>query len=280
MVLPAFIIFVGVIFVPIVWTLVYSLYSGMPGIKFDFTGISNYFRLFRESKTVAAIKMNWHYILIVTPCQVVFGMFAALMVHFAVKRPKTLVRTIVFIPTILPAVAVAQMFTKMLAIVPNYGLINALLALFGLQNLVQPWLGQTQTAFGALVVMDVWTAIGFYCVIIYGALVDIPEDIIESSRIDGAGSLRLFWHILLPMLKTILVTCFVFSFTGTLKMFESSMALTGGGPGYATASMTMDMYNNAFTFNEYGYASAIAIFILLQCLAVTGVITFIGKEKF
>lgn len=280
MVLPAFIIFVGIIFVPIIWTFVYSLFSGMPGMKFEFNGVRNYFEMFKTPWTVAAIKMNWRYILIVTPCQVIFGLLTALMVHFAVRRTKTFVRTIIFIPTILPAVAVAQMFIKMMALVPNYGLINALLDMVGLKQFIQPFLGQSSTAFASLCVMDIWTAIGFYCVIIYGALVDIPDDIIEASRIDGAGSLRLFWNILLPQLKTILVTCFVFSFTGTLKMFESATALTGGGPGNATTSMTMNMYANAFNYNQYGYASSVAIFILIQCLAVTAVVNWIGKEKY
>lgn len=280
MVLPALIIFVGIILVPIVWTAVYSLYSGMPGLNFTFSGIRNYFEIFKDPNTVASIKMNWKYILIVTPCQVLFGLLTSLMVHFAVSRAKTLVRTIVFIPTILPAVAVAQMFIKMMALVPNYGLINAVFDKLGLEQFVQPWLGQSATAFGTLCVMDIWTAIGFYCVIIYGALVDVPDDIIEAARIDGAGSLRLFWNILLPQLKTILVTCFVFSFTGTLKMFETATALTGGGPGNATTSMTMNMYANAFNYNEYGYASSVAVFILIQCLAVTAVVNRVGKEKY
>ena len=280
MVLPAFLIFIGVIFVPIIWTFVYSLFSGMPGLKFEFTGLSNYLQIFQNPQTIAAIKMNWKYILIVTPCQVGFGLAVALMVHFSVRKFKTLTRTIVFIPTILPAVAVAQMFIKMLAMIPNNGLINALLDLVGLESLIQPWLGQSGTAFAWLCVMDIWTAVGFHCVIIYGALVDVPDDIIEAARIDGAGSLRLFWNILLPSLKTILITCLVFSFTGTIKMFESAMALTKGGPGYATTSMTMDMYSNAFTYNQYGYGSTVAIMILLQCVLVTFLINKLGKEKY
>lgn len=280
MVLPAFILFICIIFVPIIWTGVYSLFSGMPGLNFNFNGIQNYFEIFKNPQTTAAIKMNWRYISIVTPCQVIFGMLTALMVHFSVKRAKTFTRTVVFIPTILPAVAVAQMFIKMTAMVPNLGLFNALLDLVGLGKFIQPWLGQSNTAFASLCIMDIWTAIGFYTVIIYGALVDVPEDVIEAARIDGAGGVRLFFNILLPMLKTIIVTCFVFSFTGTIKLFESATALTGGGPGNATTSMTMNMYQNAFKFNQYGYASSVAVLILLQCMVVTWLVNLIGKEKY
>ena len=280
MVLPGLVIFVGIIFVPTIWTFVYSLYSGMPGMNFEFTGLSNYIEMFRNPQTMAAFKMNWKYIAIVTPCQVGFGLAAALMIHFSVRKYKTLVRTIVFIPTILPAVAVAQMFMKMLAMIPNYGLINAVLDLVGLDSLVQPWLGESTGAFAWLCVMDIWTAVGFHCVIIYGALIDVPDDIIEAARIDGANSLRLFWNILLPSLKTILITCLVFSFTGTLKLFESATALTKGGPGTATTSMTMNMYSNAFSYNQYGYGSAVAIAILIQCMLVTFIVNKLGRESY
>lgn len=280
MVLPAFVIFVLIIFVPIIWTFVYSLFSGMPGMKFDFIGLANYPAIFENKQTLNAIAINWRYIAIVTPCQVTFGLLTAMMIHFSVPRGKTLVRTIIFIPTILPAVAVAQMFIKMCALVPNYGLFNALLEVVGLGHLAQAWLGSSGSAFALLCIMDIWTAIGFYAIIFYGAIVDIPEDIIEAARIDGAGSLRLFANILIPSLKTIIITCFVFSFTGTIKMFESATALTKGGPGYATTSMSMNMYANAFNYNQYGYASAVAIFILVQCMLVTAIINRIGKEKY
>jgi raffinose/stachyose/melibiose transport system permease protein len=273
-------LFVCIIFVPIAWTFVYSLYSGMPGLDFTFHGLGNYLRFFTDQRTLEAIQMNWKFIAIVTPCQVVFGILSALMVHFAVKRAKTFVRTMIFIPTILPAVAVAQMFIKMTALVPQYGLFNALLQAVGLKDMAQAWLGASDTAFAILCGMDVWTAIGFYTVIFYGALVDVPEDIIEAARIDGAGSFRLFFNILLPMLKTIIVTCFVFSFTGTIKLFESATALTGGGPGNATTSMTMNMYQNAFTYNEYGYGSTVAIMILAQCALVTWIVNMVGREKY
>ncbi len=279
-VLPAFMIFTGVIFVPIIWTFVYSLFSGMPGAKFEFFGFQNYMDMLSNKQTMNAIAVNWRYIAIVTPLQVGFGLLAALMVHFSVRKFKTLTRTLIFIPTVLPAVAVAQMFIKMYALTPNYGLLNSILEKIGLGSLATAWLGYSDTAFAALCLMDVWTAVGFYTVIIYGALVDIPDEIIEAARIDGANSFGLFRRIILPMLKTMITTCFVFSFTGTIKMFESATALTKGGPGQATTSMTMNMYQNAFKFNEFGYGSSIAIVILLQCLLITLVINWIGKERY
>ena len=114
--------------------------------------------------------------------------------------------------------------------------------------------------------MDIWVAMGFYSVIFYGALLDIPDDILEAARIDGASSFSLFKSVLLPLLRPMIITCLVFSFSGTVKMFESSLALTKGGPGTATKSLSMYMYDVSFTYNKVGYGSVIAIVIFLICV--------------
>lgn len=278
-VLPPLIIFIGIVFIPIIWTLYYSLHSGMPGLKFEFNGIKNYFKLFTDKAFITSLKMNLKYVVIVTTGQVTMGLLTALMFHFVVKKYKVLVRTIVFFPVVLPGVAVAQLFSKMFEITPTYGLINALLEAVGLTQFIQPWLGKGSTAFAILCLMDIWTAIGFYAVIIYGALVDISGEIIEAAKIDGANSMQLFRKILIPLLKPILMTCTIFSLTGTLKMFETATALTGGGPGNATRSLSMYMYDTAFTYSEYGYGSAIAIFILAECLLVTWMVTLFNRKE-
>ncbi len=279
LVLHALIIFLLIVFVPIIWSFILSLYSGSPGLNFTFYGFKNYIDMWSNTKTLDAIKMNWKYIVIVTPGQVSFGLLVALMVHFSVKKFKTVSRTIIFIPTILPVVAVAQMFAKIFEIMPKYGLINSLLDVVGLESLIQPWLGQTNTAFAVLCVMGIWTGIGFYTIIIYGALVNIPEEMIEAARMDGASGFRLLRRIIFPSIKTIIVTCFIFSFTGTIKLFGAAFALTQGGPGRATTSMTMNMYDNAFLFHQYGYGSSVAILILAQCLLITFIIRRIVKNK-
>ncbi|MFR4301376.1 MAG: carbohydrate ABC transporter permease, partial [Blautia faecis] len=127
-------------------------------------------------------------------------------------------------------------------------------------------IGQSSTALWALCVMDIWVAMGFYSVIFYGALLDISDDILEAARIDGCGGWQLFKNILLPLLRPMVITSLVFSFSGTVKMFESAMALTKGGPGSATKSLSMYMYDVAFTYNKVGYASVIAIVIFLICV--------------
>ncbi len=277
-VVPALLIYTAFVFVPVVWSFYYSLYSGSPGMKWEFVGLSNYGKIFGDKNFREALLVNLKYIGIVMLGQVGGGLLMALMFRFWLTRAKNLIRTIVFFPTVLPTVAVGQLFAKIYEIQPNYGLLNSILANIGLQNMVQPWIGQASTALGALELMDIWTGIGFHAIIMYGALLDIPSDVIEAGKIDGCGGWNLFRHILAPLLRPMIITCLVFSFSGTVKMFESALALTKGGPGNATRSLSMYMYSVSFTYNKVGYGSVIAIFIFLMCIVGSAIIRLFDKR--
>jgi multiple sugar transport system permease protein/raffinose/stachyose/melibiose transport system permease protein len=106
-------------------------------------------------------------------------------------------------------------------------------------------------------------------VLLFAGLLDIPDDIIESARIDGAQRWRLFRHIILPLSLPILLSSIIFSINGTIKVFDSVLALTGGGPGNSTTPLTLYMYRTAFAFSDYGYGSTIALLLTIMCLVVT-----------
>ncbi len=269
-VLPAFCVYLFAVLVPIAWSVYYSLFSGVPGVNFKFVGLSNYLKMWSDRYFLGSLAMNLKYVAVVVAGQVGFGLLLSLLFMFGIRKYKTIVRTLVFFPVVLPVMAVGQLFSKMFEITPQNGLVNSLLEFAGLPGLVQPWLGQPGTALAVLCLMDVWTAMGFYAIIFYAALMNIPNELIEAAYIDGANGVKMVRRIILPLLKPITITCLVFSFTGTLKVFESPLALTRGGPGTATQSLSMYMYDSSFLFSQYGYGSAIAVFILLECLFVSG----------
>jgi raffinose/stachyose/melibiose transport system permease protein len=271
-ILPPFILYSVLVILPVLWSFYYSFFSGTPGLKWEFSGLDNYFKLFTDKNFMDALWVNVRYIAIVMLGQVGLGLALALLFNFWLKRFKSIIRTLVFFPVVLPTVAVGQLFTKIYEIQPNYGLLNSILDNLGLTEYVQPWIGQAATALYCLSAMDIWVAMGFYSVIYYGALLDIPGEIIEAAQIDGCNGWNLFKRILFPLLRPITVTCLIFSFTGTVKMFESALALTGGGPGNATKSLSMYMYNVAFTYSKMGYGSVIAIFIFALCFIGSRVI--------
>jgi raffinose/stachyose/melibiose transport system permease protein len=250
---PALLVYSLVLLAPIIWSLVYTLYSGNVISGFKYVGSANFHRLLHDQAFWAALKFTLKYGVTVTILQVALG----------------LLLTLVFFPVVLPTVAIAQLFAKVFAIAPQYGLVNAALHGIGLDGSVRDWLGRGGTAFFVLVLMDVWRSMGFYAVLLYAGLVDIPEDILESARLDGASGLRLVRHIVVPLLGPVLFSSLIFSINGTLKVFDSVVALTNGGPGQATTPLTLYMFNNAFSYGEYGYASAIATALSMICLMIT-----------
>ncbi len=275
---PALLLYSVIVILPVIWSLYYSFFTGTPGLKWEFAGLKNFARLFKDKNFAQALIVNLKYIAIVMAGQVGLGLALALFFRFWLKNFKNVVRTLVFFPVVLPTVAVGQLFVKIYEIQPNYGLLNSILANIGLKELVQPWIGQASTALGALSAMDIWVAMGFYSVIFYGALLDIPGEIIEAAKIDGCNAINLFKRILAPLLRPIILTSLVFSFTGTVKMFESALALTKGGPGNATKSLSMYMYNVSFTYGKVGYGSVIAVFIFLLCILGSGIINRFDKK--
>jgi raffinose/stachyose/melibiose transport system permease protein len=266
---PALLVYTAVLLVPIAWSVGYTFFSGSSISGFTFTGFGNYTKLIHDPAFWQATGITVKYAVLVTVGQVGLGLLLALMYVFYLRRASSLVRTLVFFPVVLPTVAVAQLFVKMLQVSPQNGLFNGVLQAVGLGSWVQDWLGSPAGAFWALVIMDIWRSMGFYAVLLFAGLVEVPQEIIESARLDGASGWRLVRHVVLPMLTPILISAIIFSINGTLKVFDSVLALTNGGPGSATTPLTLYMYNTAFSYGNYGYGSTIAMALTIMCLLVT-----------
>jgi len=266
---PALVVYTLVLLVPILWSVAYAFFSGSPVTGFKFVGVHNFVELVHDPSFIQALEVSVKYALAVTTGQVVLGLLLAMLFHFYLKRASGLVRTIVFFPVVLPTVAVAQLFVKLFQEAPQNGLVNSGLQALGLVNWERDWLAGPTAAFWILVGMDIWRAMGFYAVLLYAGLVDIPVEIFESARLDGARGWRLARYVVLPLMTPILVSATIFSLNGTLKVFDSVLALTQGGPGFATTPLTLYMYNTAFTYGDYGYGSTIAMALTVLCLVAT-----------
>lgn len=266
---PALLIYSLIILVPIVWSLGYTVFEGNVIAGFQFVGLHNYASIFSDPTFWQAFLFTIKYAVVVTIGQVGIGLLLSLLYVFYLKKSSPLIRTLVFFPVVLPTVAVAELFKKIFEIVPTYGLVNSLLHVVHLDAWIQPWLGQGGSAFWVIAIMDIWRSMGFYGVLLFAGLVDIPGEIFESAKIDGAAGWRLVRHVVLPLLAPILFSSFIFSINGTLKVFDTVLALTGGGPGQATTPLTLDMFNTAFVNGEYGYGSTVATALAIMCLFVT-----------
>lgn len=264
---PALLVYTLIILIPVIWSFGLTFFTGNILTGFEFNGIENFTRLFSDPYVADAFWFTIKYAVLVTLFQVVLGYGLALLYQFVLRRSSVMVRTLVFFPVVLPTVAIAILYQKLFQSAPTDGLVNELLVNVGLSGV--DWLGAGDTAFVVIVIMDVWRSVGFYGVLVFSGLLDIPEDIIESARIDGAKTFSLFRYIILPMSLPILFASFIFSINGTIKVFDSVFALTGGGPGNSTTPLTLYMYRTAFQFSDFGYGSTIALLLTVMCLIVT-----------
>ena len=264
---PALLVYVAVIVVPVVWSLVYSFFSGSPAAGFTFVGLTNFGTLFTDPTIGQSLLFTIKYAVVILIGQIVLGYLMALLYVFVLKKLSTFIRTMVFFPVVLPTVAVALLFSKMFAIAPENGPVNSLLNAVGLPSV--DWFSTGSGAFVVIVVMELWRSVGFYAVLLYAGLVDIPEEIIESARLDGASGVKLVRHIVFPMSLPIVIASLIFGLNADLKVFDTILALNNGGPGTETTPLNLYMYQTSFTYSNYGYGSTIALLITVLCLAAT-----------
>jgi raffinose/stachyose/melibiose transport system permease protein len=264
---PALVVYIGVIVVPVVWSLVYSFFKGSPALGFQFVGLTNYRHLWTDATIRQTLLFTIKYAVVLLACQIVFGYLLALFYLFVLRRSSTLIRTLVFFPVVLPPVAVALLFNQLFAVSPQIGPVNSVLHLVGIAPV--DWFATGTGAFAVIICMDLWRSAGFYAVLLYAGLLDIPGDVIESARVDGAGGLQLVRHIVMPLSKPIVIASVIFGINADLKVFDSILALNNGGPGTETTPLNLYMFQTSFLYNDYGYGAAIAMLITVLCLLGT-----------
>jgi multiple sugar transport system permease protein/raffinose/stachyose/melibiose transport system permease protein len=273
---PALLVYSLIMLVPMVWSLGYSFTKGNTIDGFTGNGLDNFQRLFTDPAVREALTFTLKYAAVVTVGQVLTGYLLALLYVFFLKKSSALIRTLAFFPVVLPTVAVGLLFQKFFQVAPQTGPVNSLLNMAGLESV--DFFGSAGNAFWVLVVMDVWRSMGFYAVLLFAGLVDIPEEVLESARLDGASGLRLIRHIVVPLSFPVLMSSLIFSVNGTLKVFDSIAALTNGGPGNDTSPLTLYMFQTSFTYSDYGYGSTVAFLLTVVCLLVTLVVFRLSRR--
>ncbi len=273
---PALLVYAAITLAPVVWSIVYTFFDGGLLSGFTFNGGQNYIEFFKDPNAWSAVWLTIRYALVTTVGQIVIGYALALLYVFFLRRGSALIRTIVFFPVVLPTVAVALLFQQIVQLAPTTGPLNAVIQWLGGSG--ADFLGQPAGAFWVLVAMDIWRAMGFYAVLLYAGLLDIPDDILEAARIDGAGTWTLIRRIVVPLSAPVLLASVTFAVSGNLKVFDSVVALTNGGPGSSTTPLTLYMFQTSFSYGNYGYGSTIAVMLAVLCLVFT-ILIFRGTRR-
>ena len=245
-----------------------------------FIGLDNYIRIFQDEKFYLALRNTLIYVVVTVPGQWVIGIFLAVLINSKFVKYKVTFRTIYYIPVVTSWVVVSFLF-KYLFADGEYGLINYIF--YGqLHILSQPvsWLQNEWTAWIVIWLLGIWKGSGWVMVIYLAALQSIPRTLYEAAEIDGANAGRTFLHVTLPLLKPTNLFVIINLIIGAFNVFIQVFLITNGGPMGRTEVLLSYMYKQAFSFFDFGYASAIGVIIGLMIFAVTwGQQRKIGKEK-
>lgn len=267
-ILPVILIFGFVRILPIMQNFIYSFFESSIGRPLQrFIWFTNFKDLFADDLFILSLRNTTYFAIFVTLFSVVFAVMLAAMLSNR-SRLGALYETIYFLPVITPMVPVAVVWKWIYD--PTYGLLNYVLSWFGISPI--GWLVFPDTAMIAIIIMSVWKIVGYNMIIFLVGMRDIPESFLEAARIDGASTLQVFWRIIMPLLRPIMLFVLVISTINSYNVFTQVFIMTSGpqgAPGNAVRTIVFDIYENAFRYFRTGYAAAEAVILFLIILALT-----------
>ncbi len=233
----------------------------------EFLGLENYLRAFRDKTFLMAIKNSVYLGVTSAIFSVIIGVFMAWLMLYVGKKWGGFFRTILFSPSMIPAVITALIFAFVYE--PEIGILNNVLGALGFESLQHAWLTNKGTALNCILFVSAWKQIGLTMVLCFAGMQGIDNSLIESSRLDGASDFQIFRKIILPLIMAFVQLSTIFAVMSGLKIYDTVVALTNGGPGKATTVMPLWILQNSFSFNNYGYGSAMSmIFVLIVLLGM------------
>lgn len=243
----------------------FDIYALADPSALRFVGLRNYRELLHEPVFWTALGNTLFFVAVGGPLSVATSLGAALLLQSRLVRWKGAFRTALFLPVVTTLVAVAVVWRYLYH--PRVGLLNRALGALGIEPL--DWLGDPALALPALVVLAVWKSFGFNMVIFVAGLQAIPERLYEAARLDGAGAWHELRHVTLPLLLPTTRFVLVMTAIGHLQLFAEPYVMTQGGPGDATRSLVLLMYEQGFRFWSLGQAAALAFVLFGIVLAAT-----------
>jgi multiple sugar transport system permease protein len=272
---PAMVIILGLSIFPAVWAFVLSLQKWNGFAPAQFVGGNNYGRLLSDDEFWAAVSHTGLYVLLFVPASVLLGLFLAV----ALNRDIPLIglyRTAIFVPFVASAAATGILATYLFS--PQYGLANNALRAVGLP--AQGWLEDPAQAMLVIAIMSLWGQAAFTTVIYLAALQDVPMELLEAARIDGANRWQTFWRIVWPELGPVTVFVTIWQTIGALQLFDLVYTTTRGGPLDSTKTIVYYLWEKAFKSLEFGSGSAAAYVLFAVTLLITiAMVVFARRRK-
>ncbi|NKB53596.1 MAG: ABC transporter permease subunit [Rhizobiaceae bacterium] len=271
---PAFLIYTSFMVIPLFGTLQMSLYSQIDGVQ-KFVGLANFATLFGDERWAqsfwnALVNNTWFFVIHML-VQNPIGILLAALLSSNKLRMRAFYRTSIFIPTILSFVIVG--FAWKLILSPLWGVAPSMLDAIGLKSLFAPWLGKEEYALTTLALISVWQFVGIPMMLIYAAMLSIPDEVLEAAECDGLSGNAQFWKIKLPLILPSIGIISILTFVGNFNAFDLIYSAQGAlaGPNYSTDVLGTFMFRTFFGFQlqlgdpNMGSAIASAMFFIILC---------------
>jgi len=252
----------------------FDLYALADLSTLRFVGLQNYARLLQTPLFWQAFGNTLYFVVVGVPVSVGLSLFAALLLHSRFVRWSGFFRTALFAPVVTTVVAVAVIWRYLLH--TRYGLINQAFESIGLSTI--DWLGDPHWSMPAIILFAAWKNFGYNMIILLAALQAVPREVYESARVDGAGALRQFTDMTVPLLLPTLVMVGIMTVSGYFQLFAEPYVMTQGGPLRSTVSVLYFMYDEGFRWWNLGNASAVAFMLFVVIFAVSWVLLRFDRD--
>lgn len=255
--LPALLLYVVFVMYPYAQAIYISLtkWRGLTPTP-TFIGLENFSDLFGDKLFWNALSHNIIYLIFVPAVTISIALYLAFLLTHGKARFSRFYRVAFFFPQVMSLVAIGVLWSFIYH--PTIGILTSIVSVFGVKEPIA-WLGNPDVALGAVGVVVIWQAVGFYMVLFIAGMDSIPSSYYEAATIDGANRWDLFWRITLPLLWDTIRTALVFLAIGAIDMFAITQTMTEGGPNRSTDVLATYVYDRAFLKSNFGYATAVAV---------------------
>ncbi|MDR2029391.1 MAG: sugar ABC transporter permease [Treponema sp.] len=272
-ILPAFLIFIGVIIFPVIFSFALGFTQWKGYGEMRFVGPDNYIRMFRDPVFYIGLRNNVMIVLVSVFGQIPLGLLLAYMLHRKMVKKSNLFEVLIFLPITISSVIVAQLWNRIFSPV---GIFTAMMrTLTGNPDYILSIVENQALAIVPIMFVLLWQHTSLYMVIFLANMQRIPNTVLEAARMEGAGEGTIFARIITPMLGYVIFINSILAISGSFKSFDLIYSMTGGGPAHYTEVIAVYMYNTTFVHQNYGYGSALSIiiiiFIVLSILLTRGV---------
>jgi multiple sugar transport system permease protein/raffinose/stachyose/melibiose transport system permease protein len=260
-VLPAFLIFIGVIIFPLLFSFVLGFVSWKGYGEMKFVGLDNYIRIFSDPVFLIGLRNNIAIVLVSVFGQIPLGLLLAYMLYRKMVIRADLFEVLIFLPITISSVIVAQLWNRIFSPVGIFTMFMK--AVTGNREYIMTIVENKNFAIVPIMFVLLWQHTSLYMVIFLANLQRIPSSVIEAAQIEGAGEGTIFIKLIMPMMGYVIFINSILAISGSFKSFDLIYSMTGGGPAHYTEVIAVYMYNTTFVHQNYGYGSALSIIIIL-----------------